>query len=453
MQAFGDKRYRLSRKSIDRDGFRLYNDSERKREKFFPEKRGNEVVTMGNTIKIGMFGAWRGNSYIRSIAHRDPDEIRLVAICDKQADKLARVEGVEGVEFFPDFDSFLEYGLKTGMNAVFLANYFHQHAEYAIRAMEAGMDVVSECTSAATLKGCVDLVRCVERTGRKYIIAENYPFSTKNLEMKRIADSGALGTFLYAEGEYNHSGPIEMLQELTPYKYHWRAWMPRTYYVTHAMGPLMYITNSMPKYVSARAAHSNLLEKIRDFRPNDDGIGRMFCEMDNGMIASFTGCTAMASRSRYRICGDIASIEWNGYGDTQGKVRLFYEDYTKPESVAECENYLEPDLDYWGEKAKEAINAGHGGGDFWIVQNLVDCFANGKPAFFDVYKGVAMSATGILGWRSALNHGENFKIPDFSKEEERKLVENDDLTPFPNDQGEGATLPPSLMYGHYDEQK
>ena len=102
------------------------------------------------------------------------------------------------------------------------------------------------------------------------------------------------------------------------------------------------------------------------------------------------------------------------------------------------------------EKAKEAINAGHGGGDFWIVQNLVDCFANGKPAFFDVYKGVAMSATGILGWRSALNHGENFKIPDFSKEEERKLVEADDLTPFPDDNGEGATLPPSLMYGKYD---
>ena len=60
-----------------------------------------------------------------------------------------------------------------------------------------------------------------------------------------------------------------------------------------------------------------------------------------------------------------------------------------------------------------------------------------------------MSATAILGWRSCLNHGENFRIPDFRDENDRKMYENDDLTPFPDDNGEGATLPPSTMYGKY----
>ena len=123
---------------------------------------------------------------LRSLLRHDPDVIRIVAVCDRQADKLEELEGMKDVKLFSDFDSFLDYGKSVGMNAVFLANYFHQHAEYAIKAMENGMDVVSECTSAATLKGCVDLVRCVERTGRKYMIAENYPFSTENLEMKRV---------------------------------------------------------------------------------------------------------------------------------------------------------------------------------------------------------------------------------------------------------------------------
>ena len=403
---------------------------------------------MTHTIKTGIFGAWRGNSYIDLIAAEDPDVIRIVAVCDKQAEKLENVKGLEGAKLFSDFDSFIEYGRTVGMNAVFLANYFHQHAEYAIKAMEAGMDVVSECTSAATLKGCVDLVRCVEATGRKYMIAENYPFMTLNLQMKKIIDGGTLGTFLYAEGEYNHSGTLETLRTLTPYKYHWRAWMPRTYYVTHAMGPLMYMTGCMPKYVSARAAHSGLLEQIRDFRPNDDGMARMFCEMDNGMIASFTGCTAQASDySRYRVVGDKGSVEQSGY--TDGKVRLFYEDYTRPDGVDKNVTYVEPDISSWGEKAEKALSAGHGGGDYWIVQNMIDYFAGGVTPFFDVYKGVAMSATAILGWRSCLEHGKNYRIPDFKDENDRKSVEYDDLTPFPDDNGEGATLPPSTMYGKY----
>ena len=43
----------------------------------------------------------------------------------------------------------------------------HQHAPFAIKAMEAELDVVSECTAAGTLTACVELVEAAERTGRK----------------------------------------------------------------------------------------------------------------------------------------------------------------------------------------------------------------------------------------------------------------------------------------------
>ncbi|MCQ2447202.1 MAG: Gfo/Idh/MocA family oxidoreductase, partial [Clostridia bacterium] len=201
-------------------------------------------------VRIGVFGAWRGNSYIELI--RKQERCELVAICDKNIASMEKGEAFENVALFDNFEDFLAYGVENGMNAVFLANYFHQHAPFAIRAMEAGMDVISECTAAGTLKECVELVEAVERTGKKYMLAENYPFMTNNLKMNDIVKSGALGSLLYAEGEYNHSGNNEELRRLTPGTYHWRGWMPRTYYVTHAMGPLMYMTDSMPKYVSAR---------------------------------------------------------------------------------------------------------------------------------------------------------------------------------------------------------
>ncbi len=398
-------------------------------------------------IKIGMFGAWRGSSYINLFMQEE--RIELVAICDKHLNDIKELENekdeLEGIAKFADFDTFLTEGKKLGMNAVFLANYFHEHAVYAIRCMEAGMNVISECTAAATLKECVELVECVERTGRKYMLAENYQFATVNLKLNQIVESGKLGTLLYAEGEYNHSGTNEELARLTPGKYHWRAWMPRTYYITHSMGTLMYATKTMPKYVSARAVHSDLLYKIKDWRHNYDGCGIMFCEMDNGMIARFTGCTAMASDySRYRIVGDIASAECGGYiGDDM--VRLFYFEHTKPENE-EQETVTKADLDELGELAKKAKEAGHGGGDFWVVYYMIKYFADDVPPFFDVYRSAAMSATAILGWRSCLNHGENFRIPDFRSKEDRDAVRGDDLTPFPDENGNGITLPCALPY-------
>ncbi len=393
-------------------------------------------------IKIGVFGAWRGNTYIQLF--QQDAEIEIVAICDKDIDKLTEHKAeFDGAVLCSDFDAFLTEGKKRGMNAVFLANYFHEHAIYAIRAMREGLDVVSECTAAATLAQCVGLVECVEQTGRQYILAENYPFSTENLKMEQLIASGMLGSLLYAEGEYNHSGSNEDLRRLTPGAYHWRAWMPRTYYLTHALGPIMYMTKSVPRYVSARAAHSDLLYRIRDWRHNYDGAAMMFCEMDNGMIARCTGCTAMASDySRYRVAGDTASVEWgSSFGD--GKIRKYYFEHTKPENEEQV-SWVEANLSACGEEELRAQNAGHGGGDYRVVQEIKQCFLHGKAPFFDVYKAVAMSATGILGWRSCLNHGENIRVPDFRVPAERDAVRGDDLTPFPDAAGGGITLPCAL---------
>ena len=72
---------------------------------------------------------------------------------------------------------------------------------------------------------------------------------------------------------------------------------------------------------------------------------------------------------------------------------------------------------------------------------MVEAIKNDAPIFFDVYKGAAMTATAIYSWLSILNDGATYYIPDFSNEEERKKVENDDRTPFPRADGSGKDFP------------
>lgn len=380
-------------------------------------------------IRIGIFGLWRGASFLPIL--RNFEEAEIAALCEKDEAKLkSALEQVPGAKACREFDELLE----TGIDAVFLCNYFHEHAACAVKAMERGIAVFSECTSAPTLKGCVELVETAERTGTKYMIAENYPFSAALLEMKRLADEGTLGRILYAEGEYNHTCPREELAALTPGKFHWRAWLPRTYYVTHTLGPLMHVTGQMPVKVSAFAVHSDVLEEYDDFRHNYDAFAMMNCITDGGALFRFTGCAAMGSPSGYRFVGENGSCET---GRTLGsQVNVTYHHWLIPEGGEASRTYSPG----WPTNGALAERAGHGGGDFWTVYNFMEYLTRGTEPFFDVYRGACMSAVGILAWRSCMEDGKTYRIPDFRKKEDRDAVRNDDLTPFPDENGR-ASLP------------
>ena len=90
--------------------------------------------------------------------------------------------------------------------------------------------------------------------------------------------------------------------------------------------------------------------------------------------------------------------------------------------------------------------AGHGGGDFWTTFHFANAIRNGKQPYLDVYRGAAMAAVSILGWRSCLEEGTPFEIPDFHKTKERALFADDHWSPFPEDAGPGQ--PPPSLHGY-----
>lgn len=65
--------------------------------------------------------------------------MELVAICDTWEEKLREVNAKYNVATYTDYDAFLEHD----MDAVVTANYFHQHAPLAIKALRAGKHVMS----------------------------------------------------------------------------------------------------------------------------------------------------------------------------------------------------------------------------------------------------------------------------------------------------------------------
>ncbi len=124
-------------------------------------------------------------------------------------------------------------------------------------------------------------------------------------------------------------------------------------------------------------------------------------------------------------------------GRTLGSsVNVTYHHWLIPEGKPASETYAPS----WPANGDLAERAGHGGGDFWTVYNFMEYLRGGPEPFFNVYRGVCMSAVGILAWRSCMEDGKTYRIPDFTKKEDRDAVRDDDLTPFPDENGR-VTLP------------
>lgn len=381
-------------------------------------------------IRYGVLGLGRGNSFMGEGAVAAGFE--LVAVCDQREEAVRAFAAERKIEAYTDFDRFLEHDL----DAVVLCNYFHEHAPFAIKALKAGKHVMSECAACHTLGEGVELIRAVEKSGKIYMFAENYAYTPARQEMRRVFQSGAMGSFMYGEGEYVHSMPADWGNALSPGLRHWRNWYPATYYCTHALSPIMYITDCWPEKVNAfviRKAPDDPRTKIR--ASIGDTASMIAVRMENGAVAKLLQVGLRGHGGPTRIhCAK------GGMTDQGGQINIVREQYHEKLAHPTSMSY-KPNLPMGSLAAK----SGHGGGDFWMMYYFGEGIRTGKQPFLDVYRGVVMSIVGIQAWRSALNDSNSVIVPDFRKESVRRKYARDDWSPDPDRRKKGQ--PPSSIDG------
>ena len=381
---------------------------------------------MEKKIRLGVFGAGRG-AYLAAIAAKAGFE--LVALCDiseLMCQHAKRKLGAAGdhITYYSDYDKFLEHDF----DAVLIANYATQHAPAAIKALKAGKHVMSECMAFFTMGEALELVEAVEQSDRVYYFAENYPYSVRNLEMTRRFRSGEMGKFIYGEAEYVHPTDARERAELTSGIDHWRAWLPVTYYCTHSMGPVMRITGTRPVRVNGFVVpHDFDDHALRGGNIKlDDTMSILMCQMDNGALVKIMPCAKLRDHgNRVRICGNQGVMEWTQADDRLLRVRKMKYDRApeEPEHV-----FYAPQFPA---KYQDAGKAGHGGGDYFTSRYFAAAIRGEIEPDIDVYQAVDMTSIGILGYKSALEHGTPQEVVDFRDKVAREKFRNDDWNPDP----------------------
>lgn len=394
---------------------------------------------MSKVLNIGIFGGCRGRAFYEPI--KDLEGVRLHAVLEKDEAMINETktcdEGKNGLSddvlFFTEWEDFID----SGLDAVILCNYFHEHAKYAVKCMKKGIAVMSDTTAAPTMKQCVELCEAVEKYNGKYMLGANVPYMYGIMELTRVYKEGSFGKVKYADAEYLHYDEPSNPAGISPSEHHWRKYLPKTYYNMHTLGTLMAITGEVPVKINGRAANGEDMI-YRNGQKAVDAVGYTFCQTNGGAIFSTTGCADLGPKGKwFRLNCSKGTIETAR--NSQTEVKLAYIPWRAPEGVIATTQVYETKP---SESESVEAKAHHGGSDYRLMKAFIEYLNGGEEPFFNVYRACALSAAGILAWYSIMDDGNTYTVPDFTNAKERAKWAEDDRSPFPDEiTGEGATLP------------
>ena len=316
-------------------------------------------------LKIGIAGLGRGRTWVNNFSTHKQSEV--VAVCDMDTDRLAQYP--TEVSKYGDYEKFLKHEL----DVVVICTPLPEHIKHTIAALEGGKHVLCEVPAVNTLEECKQVVQTVEKTGLKYMLAENSCYSDMNLAWKEKIDGDELGKILYAEAEYVHD--CRGIMRHPDGSLTWRASMPPIHYCTHSLGPLLFLLEDRCVSVTGLSTGSNIAPELGAidlevglFKTERGTIIKILCGFSIERHPSFHWYVvygtkgALESQRRYKGSGrgylqEIAperemiphEIDTNAHGTAEGRIadgfiQSIINDTKPPIDVYEAMDYTAPGI-------------------------------------------------------------------------------------------------------------
>jgi predicted dehydrogenase len=389
-------------------------------------------------LRVGIAGGRRGTSFRRACGAL-PERVQVSAICDRDPAVLEdwRREAPEARPF-QRMDDLLAAG---SCDAIVLATPLLDHARQASAALDAGLHVLSEVIAATAPDEAWALIEAVRRSGRVYMMAENYCYTRPAMMVRHMVERGLFGQPTYAEGAYVHDTRNLLFTaagELT-----WRGEIARDQvgnaYPTHSFGPIAQWLG-----VAGPEASDRCVELVAFSTPDASrwryaaerfgtdhpaAIPGFFSLGDSASVLVRTARGAIAYLRRDAASPRPHNMTHYGLQGTAGA-------YLAPRHRAEeplvwltgrspgsspgdasweslwsyAEEFEHP---RWRELGQVAAASGHGGGDFLVTLDFLDAVQRGRPPGVDVYDALTWSSVYWLSADSIRRGSVPVPIPSF----------------------------------------
>lgn len=135
----------------------------------------------------------RGTSMWGSaLVERYPDVLEFVGLCDINPKRVAVARELVGVSCptFTNFDAMCD---KTRPDLLMVTTVDGFHSEYIVKALDRGIDVLTEKPMVIDAAQCQDVLDAEKRNNRKIIVTFNYRYAPKHQLIKETLLSGEIG--------------------------------------------------------------------------------------------------------------------------------------------------------------------------------------------------------------------------------------------------------------------
>ena len=362
---------------------------------------------MKNKLKVGIVGAPRGQSFIRSL--QAIEETDVIAICDLNIDV---VEGVASQFNIDQKYTEFEEMVQSDLDIVVVSTPMPLHAPQSTLALQEGKHVISEVPAATDLQQCWELAKSVENSKKKYMMAENYVYTKPNILIRELAMQGLFGDIYFGEGQYLHE--LKSLNEITKWRRKWQTGRNGCTYSTHSLGPVLQWFEDRVCTVSCFGSGHHYEDSEGKQYENEDTIS-MICKTTRGglveirvdMLSDRPALGQYYSLQGTKGCYEAA----RGLGD-QPKIWLAeHSDQIAWQSLSDFEEQYMPEI--WRNPSMEALQAGHGGGDYLEVREFVDSIINDTKSPIDIYESLDMTVPGLVSEVSINRESIPVEVPDF----------------------------------------
>jgi predicted dehydrogenase len=363
---------------------------------------------MANDIKVAFVGVHRASSFFKAFqVHPDTE---IVALCDINEKTLADVGEATGVsQLYTLYEKMLD---EAKPDAVVIATPMQFHVPQSIAALQRGIHVMCEVTAAVALDEARWLVQECNKSSAVYMMAENYVYTKPNVLVKSMVDAGVFGDVYYTEGEYIHElDALHYMPNGRPtWRFYWQVGVNGSTYPTHSLGPCLQWVAERPQRISCigtgrwTAPHKALEDTtLLLCKTASEKLVRVRVDMLSKRPHAMTNYTLQGTKGAYESARRPGEGNWVWLED-------YADDANEWTPLEEFEDEFLPEI--WRDPPPEALEAGHGGGDYFEVCDFVDAVKGLKPARVGVHEAMDMTLPGLISQESIRRGGEWLDVPD-----------------------------------------
>ena len=360
-------------------------------------------------IRFGIVGAaGRGNSFVRAIRANPATE--LTALCDIREEAVKANALDLGIDHtFTDAEQMYDSGQ---IDAVVIGTPMQFHAPQAIAALARDLHVLSEVTSGVSVEECRDLVSAVRGSRGRYMLAENYTYTKNNVLVRELARLGLFGEIYYGEGAYIHE--LKALNEKTTWRRHWQTGVNGCTYPTHSLGPVLrWFEGERVVAVCGMGTGHHYKDPRDNFYEMEDSV-TMMCRLSSGAQVQIR-VDMLSDRPHnmvhYALQGTDGCYESTDGHKSVPKIWLrSRSENVQWEPLEELEEEFLPE--FWKNPPEEALKAGHGGGDYWEVQDFVTAIREEGEPPIGIDLAMDMTLPGLASQQSLAQGSSWVAVPD-----------------------------------------